>query len=216
MSEHCWSTIGVRGDRSCAELEQQVHCRNCPVYAAAGSALLEAAASDEDRSRWTAHVAGREQVEEPSTHAVVIFSLGGEWLAIPTAIVSEVRAVPPIHSLPHRSRGVVFGVANVRGELVACASLRRIFGLSDDSAGDTDLTGCRRVVVIQIADLRFACPVDDVHGIHRFPEGHVRRLPSTLEKASTRFSRGLLSWRDRSVGLIDEDALSQALRRSLT
>ena len=30
----CWNRIGVRGDRSCPELKQYVHCRNCPVYSA--------------------------------------------------------------------------------------------------------------------------------------------------------------------------------------
>jgi len=30
----CWTTIGVRGDASCPELKQHVHCRNCPVYSA--------------------------------------------------------------------------------------------------------------------------------------------------------------------------------------
>lgn len=29
------------GDRSCLQLSEVKHCRNCPVYAAAGRALLE-------------------------------------------------------------------------------------------------------------------------------------------------------------------------------
>ena len=33
----CWNRIGVRGDASCPELEQHVHCRNCPVYSAAAA-----------------------------------------------------------------------------------------------------------------------------------------------------------------------------------
>ena len=31
----CWRRIGVAGDRTCPELAQHVHCRNCPVYAGA-------------------------------------------------------------------------------------------------------------------------------------------------------------------------------------
>ena len=37
----CWNKIGVRGDSSCRELEEHVHCRNCPVHAAAAVALLD-------------------------------------------------------------------------------------------------------------------------------------------------------------------------------
>ena len=32
--DDCWNRIGVRGDGSCPELKQYVHCRNCPVYSA--------------------------------------------------------------------------------------------------------------------------------------------------------------------------------------
>jgi len=37
--EACWRRIGVSGDRSCPELAQHVHCRNCPVYAGAAQRL---------------------------------------------------------------------------------------------------------------------------------------------------------------------------------
>ena len=36
----CWDKIGVSGDRSCADLEAYIHCRNCPVYAKAALQLL--------------------------------------------------------------------------------------------------------------------------------------------------------------------------------
>lgn len=216
MDEQCWNTIGVRGDRSCPELRTHIHCRNCPVYTAAGGALLEAAASPDDISRSTAHVAEPTHAEDPGTRAVMIFSVGGEWLAVPTAVVSEVLALAPIHTIPHRGRAIVFGVVNVRGELVPCASLGRVLGLPDPPDGVAHPAGCRRLLVIRHGESRVACPVDDVHGIHRFHERHLHGLPSTLEKAGRRLSCGLLSWKDRSVGLIDEDVLCQTLKRSVT
>ena len=36
----CWKTIGVEADRSCEQLQQHVHCRNCPTYRLAGRQLL--------------------------------------------------------------------------------------------------------------------------------------------------------------------------------
>lgn len=40
--DHCWSKIGVSGDRTCPELQSFVHCRNCPVFAAAARTFLTA------------------------------------------------------------------------------------------------------------------------------------------------------------------------------
>ena len=44
----CWTTIGVRGDGSCPELKQYVHCRNCPVYSAGAMQVLESEAPVDD------------------------------------------------------------------------------------------------------------------------------------------------------------------------
>ena len=41
LLNECWNRIGVMGDRSCPELERSVHCRNCPVFVAAGQQLFE-------------------------------------------------------------------------------------------------------------------------------------------------------------------------------
>ncbi|MDM9384291.1 hypothetical protein QUB80_26815 [Chlorogloeopsis sp. ULAP01] len=38
---HCWNIIGIMGDRSCPELSNFIHCRNCPIYSAGGHQLLE-------------------------------------------------------------------------------------------------------------------------------------------------------------------------------
>ena len=40
----CWRVIGVGGDRSCPELEQFIHCRNCPVLADAARTFFDRAA----------------------------------------------------------------------------------------------------------------------------------------------------------------------------
>ena len=33
--DDCWNRIGVLGDGSCPRLAEHIHCRNCPVHAAA-------------------------------------------------------------------------------------------------------------------------------------------------------------------------------------
>ncbi len=39
--DDCWNRIGVRGDKTCERLAEHVHCRNCPVHAAAANRLLD-------------------------------------------------------------------------------------------------------------------------------------------------------------------------------
>ena len=39
--DDCWNRIGVKGDGTCGELKAVFHCRNCPVFAAAGQRLFE-------------------------------------------------------------------------------------------------------------------------------------------------------------------------------
>ena len=141
-----------------------------------------------------------------------MFRLGDEWLAIAAAAVAEVLPVPPIHSLPRRTRDVISGIVNVRGELLPCAWLARLFSRADTS-GAAPARQC--LLVLALGDLHVACPVDDVFGMIRFHPRQIRPLPSTLEKAAARFSAGLLAWEDRTVGVLDADVLAQTLQSGL-
>jgi chemotaxis-related protein WspD len=212
----CWATTGVRGDSSCPELERHVHCRNCPVYSASAMQLLDAQTTPADVSKWTAHFSERKHVSDRDTQAVVIFRLGVEWLALSASAVREVANPLPIHSLPHRRDGAVLGLANVRGELVVCISLPALLGLRPpaDPHPDDRLGRHRRLLVIRHDQVRAVCPVDAVHGVHRFHPRQLREVPATVAKASS-FSRALLPWQQHSVGVVDNDLLFAALKRSM-
>src|SRR5947209_2742729 len=108
----CWNKIGVYGDASCPQLQQHVHCRNCPVYSAAAVDLLDGELPPDYLERWTGHIAQEKQVKELDTHSIVIFRLGGEWLALPTTAFMEIAGLRAIHSLPHRRNGVILGLTN--------------------------------------------------------------------------------------------------------
>ncbi|HCF6871985.1 TPA: chemotaxis protein CheW, partial [Pseudomonas aeruginosa] len=47
--DDCWNRIGVHGDKSCERLAEHVHCRNCEVYAAAATYLLDRIALRQDQ-----------------------------------------------------------------------------------------------------------------------------------------------------------------------
>jgi chemotaxis-related protein WspD len=49
----CWNKIGVRGDSSCKELEQAIHCRNCRVYSKAAANLLDGEPPADYIAHWT-------------------------------------------------------------------------------------------------------------------------------------------------------------------
>lgn len=213
----CWNHIGVRGDRSCPELTQYVHCRNCPVYSAGAATMLDADAPTGYFAERTARFSEPVHVEEGETRAVVIFRVASEWLALPTSVVIEVANLLPIHSLPHRPNGVILGLASVRGELLVCVSLGQVVGAEPLAAAEHDHRGTtyKRLLVIRRDAVRVVCPVDEVHGIHRFHTRELKEVPATVAKATVTYSTALLPWQGHSVGTLDDQLLFYTLRRSL-
>jgi chemotaxis-related protein WspD len=213
----CWTTVGVRGDGSCAELERYVHCRNCPVYSAGAMRVLDAEIAAADTAKWTAHVSQPKTAQAPDTRAVVLFRLGVEWLGLAAGAVSEVTDLMVVHSLPHRRNSVVLGLTNLRGELVVCASLASLLGLPTDDGPPAHERHRRkqRLLVLRHEQVRAVCPVDEVHGIHRFSPAQLQEVPTTVASAPQTYSRAILPWQARSVGVLDEALLMGALKRSL-
>jgi chemotaxis-related protein WspD len=211
----CWTNIGVRGDASCPELKQHVHCHNCPVYAAAAMQLFEAELAVDDRARWTRQIAEPKSIQEQSTQSIVIFRIGSEWLALPTCCVTEIANPLPVHALPHRPRGAVMGLTSVHGELLICVSLEHMLGLErgPESPQSVNLKAQQRLLLIRRDQVRAVCPVDDVHGIHRFHPRELKEVPATVVRGTPTHSRALLTWRDRSVGVLDDELLFHSLNR---
>lgn len=213
----CWNTIGVHGDGSCPELEKHIHCRNCPVYGAAASALLDRDLPSAHIEESTRHFSVARNVEALDTASIVIFRIGGEWLGLPTGVFSEFVEVRPIHSLPHRRDSVVLGLTNVRGELLVCVSLAQVLGIEQEAKSQKPRQGAlyRRLVVIRDKDSRIAFPADEVHGIHKFSPGQLKEVPATVAKTTATYTRAMLPWKDIAVGCLDDQLLFYTLNRSL-
>jgi chemotaxis-related protein WspD len=212
----CWNKIGVHGDASCPELKQYAHCRNCPVFSAAAVTLLDRDAPAGYIVDWTSHFAKTIEVEEPDTHSAVIFRLGAEWFALPALIFDEVAELRTIHSLPHRRSSVVLGLVNVRGELIICVSLAKMLSVEEaplkpDGASVAD----GRLVVIRHEGARMAFPVDEVERTHRYHPRELRAVPATIAKAPSAYTKGMLTWRGRMVGFLDEQLIVHTLNRSV-
>ena len=210
----CWNTIGVEGNGSCRELVKFVHCRNCPVYSAAGLQLLNRPLAPDYRASLTAHYSVRKKLTTPARLSVVIFRLGSEFFALVTQAFQEVAERRSQHSLPHRSRGVALGIVNVRGELLVCASLAQLLAVpqSAPSAG----TQPGRLLVANWNGQRVAFPVDEVFGIQRFQQDELREAPTTVARSSLTYTRGVILWREHVVGLLHAESLFAALNRGLS
>lgn len=224
----CWRTIGVSGDRSCAELETFIHCRNCPVLADAARTFFDRAAPAGYLDAW------RAILEEPATAtaeaacSTLVFRLDQEWLALPTTTLVEVTTVRALHRLPHRTNGIVAGLVNVRGQLQICVSLHALLGLRGGpvrvaAGGRADeaivQTTARLLVAERTADRgieRWVFGVDEVAGVQRVARETLRPVPATVGHAGTRYSSALFEWQDRTVALLDESRIFDGLRASVT
>jgi chemotaxis-related protein WspD len=211
----CWSEIGVYGDQSCADLKKFVHCRNCPAYSTAGVQLLNRPLPADYRREWTAHFARQKQAAPQRNASAVLFRINTEWLALPTPAFQEVAERRRIHSLPHRRRGIVLGLANVRGELLICVSLGHLMGMERLPSPDKLRATHNRLLVVHWDGSRLVFPVDEVAGVHRFNLQEMKLPPATVAKASVSYTQGVFYWQDHAVGFLDSGSLFPALNRSL-
>jgi chemotaxis-related protein WspD len=218
LPDACWRRIGNQGDRSCPELSQHGHCRNCPTFARAGARLLDREVPAEYRRDWTTHFAVARRPTAPAKASATIFRIGKEWLALDTALLQEVTERRPMHSIPHRSGGggIVLGLVNVRGELLVCVSLARLMGLAHDLPHERLRQEHRRLVIVHAEPQRFAFPADEVHGVQRFHREELQAPPANVVHGPRTLTRGVLRWRGRTVGWLDAEMLREHLNRSLS
>lgn len=218
--DDCWNRIGTRGDRSCERLADCVRCLNCPVYAYHAAKLLErplgVAEMADATQRISAFDATRAHDGDDTRQAALAFRVADEWLALPIGVLREIAGTRPIHSLPHRRHSAVRGVVNIRGTLRIAISIGALLGLEAGNGGKAGADGrFTRLLVAAHQGEPVVFPVDEVEGVLRFGASEWVPVPATVGRASAGLSRGVLSWRGKSVGLLDDDRLFDAVTRSM-
>ncbi|WHS61466.1 chemotaxis protein CheW [Pseudomonas sp. G2-4] len=206
--DDCWNRIGVHGDQSCPLLVEHIHCRNCSVYSAAATRLLDRYALQHDDRDLALAPLDTEVV----TRSLLMFRLGEEWLALTTRSLVEVAPLQPIHSLPHQRSRALLGVANVRGALVACLSLVELLGLEPGGAAVSSGRIMPRMLIVAAPGGPVVVPVDEVDGIHAIDE----RVLANASQSAGKYTRGVLQYKDRSLRWLDEEQLLSAVTRSLS
>ncbi len=217
--EECWREIGVRGDRSCPELPEHLHCRNCPTHAQIARRLLDRPLPPGYREAWTQRLAAPDMASADGARrdSVLVFRLGEEWLALPAGICREIAEPRPVHSLPHRRSCAVRGIVNVRGELVVCVSLAELLevGTADTPRAVGKIAAFRRLIVIGEAERRVAFEVDEVHGLHGYAAGDRIAVPATLGPSAARVVETMVAWNGRAIGCLDRARLLDMIDRSI-
>ena len=211
--DDCWNRIGIYGDKSCPVLPEHIHCRNCSVYSAAATRLLDRYSFEQEHVE---QYATRVDELKVATRSLMIFRLGDEWLGLATRCLDEVAPMQPIHSLPHQRSRALQGVANVRGALVPCLSLIELLGLDPTLAGPTSLRVMPRMLILAAHGGPVVVPVDEVDGIHNIEERVLNAASASGEHVSAKYTRGVLQWKTRSLRWLDEEQLLGAITRSLT
>jgi chemotaxis-related protein WspD len=220
-SSDCWNRIGVWGDRSCPELPKVVHCRNCPVFAAAGRRFLDSRAPEGYLDEWTERLAAPIVETATDVQSVLIFRLGDEWLALRVQVLVEVTNRRPIRRVPRRA-GLLAGLVNIRGELHLCVRLAQLLGISSgvrspgtespDSSAVTKENRSRLIVVRADGDC-WVFPVDEVDQVYRVSKDELNDAPATLARSNSRLTQGVFVWREHPIGYLDDNRLFQVLRK---
>jgi chemotaxis-related protein WspD len=208
----CWNRIGVNGDRSCPALEEHVHCRNCPVFAGAARGFFDRRAPEGYLAEWSELLGRPAEQGSADEAALLVFRLGGEWLALALSVVAEVTAPRPLHRVPHRTNRVFAGLVSLRGQLQLCVSLHGLLGVAPPDPVVDPPSNPRLVVIRQGAET-WAFPAEEVSGVHRVARERLQKVPSTLANPLGSFGRAVFSKGDgRSVDVLDEPRVFEALR----
>jgi len=214
-AESCWNSIGVWGTSSmrCPKLAEMTHCRNCPVFIDAGSDLLNREIPPGYMDEWTELLGQKKEEQNTNNISIIIFRIGREFLALRSAIFREIINPRSVHQIPHRSNDVLLGLTNVHGELQLCFSLKALTGNED--AEQTDESEAKMLVIQSVGEC-WVFPVDQVLGVFRCNEGDEQNVPVTVSKASGTFTKKVIIYDQREIGLLDDELLIYTLQRRIS
>ena len=175
-------------------------------------ALLDRPLPPEQIEENTALVAARAEARRVRMRSVLVFTVGGERLALEADDTHRVIKVGGIRRVPHRTNSVFLGLANVAGELAPVASLAAALGLGADSAHT-------HFVVIGDARSRWAFGVESLGGVRRIDEMRLLAAPTTVRHAADGCTKHLApvmtGSREELVAVLDAERLIALLARSL-
>lgn len=181
--------------------------------------LLDREVTEEFLRESTAQVAARKSIVELGTKSVVLFRIGAEWFALPTGVLQEIADRSTVRTLPGHQGGILSGLVNVRGELLLCLALGVVLGV--DKSGEKLESGkpasSERLMICKRGDARLVFQVSEVYGLHRYHPRELKNAPATLARSAEGiYTFGVVRWKDKIVGCLDDELLFYTLNKSLT
>lgn len=166
---------------------------------------------------------GREKTENAAIPhgAIVIFRLGSEYLALSSMVIGQITTLRTVHRIPHSKNPVMQGVVNVNGRLrlfVSLEAMLEIGGkgrLGEKPEATPGSTADTPMILFEYEGEVWTFAVTEVLGVFHCDLTNLKNVPVTVMKSSANYVKGVLNWKDRPVGLLDEGLLAFSLRRSL-
>lgn len=219
VMDNCWHRIGVWGRESprCPKLERAIHCHNCEVFHAASLRVYERALPEDYRREWTVVLAGDKEEVSSDGKSVIVFRVGEEWVALSTHLCREISQMLKIHRLPHNKSNILKGVVNTGGEVQICFSLGAVLGVTraDKASDEGDQIIYRRMITIEKDGKRYVFPVSEIVGICHYREADLEDPPSTVSDSASNYVKGIIKWKERHIGCLDEGLLISRFERSI-
>ena len=216
-SRDCWNRHGIEGDGTCSKLQEVIHCRNCEVYARAAGDLFEKEPPEHYLTEWTQYLAREKELETIGLLSLIIFRIGGEWLALPTELVSEITETRAAHTIPHRKKTILSGLINVQGKIQPCFSLGNLLGLEQEEyAGEEpDRKIFKRMIVLEREGTNWVFPVDEIRGVQRFQPEEIKNIPITVARAKNTYTKGVFVQQETHIAYLDHELLFNSLKRNV-
>ena len=219
--DSCWNRIGVwrTGKERCPELDNVVHCRNCPVFSKTGRQFLRTNPPEGYRNEWTSILSKEKDIKPINVKSAFVFRAGNEWLALPSKLIQEVVNMGPIHSIPNINSKLLRGLVNIHGRLQICVSIGRVLGLEKlkktEEQLKPDYISPERLVVVLQKNQLVAFPVSEVKGtVHYTPE-MIKDLPVTVSGSKAVYTMGILHLEGTDIGLLKDKPLFKTLTKDL-
>ena len=135
-----------------------------------------------------------------STIGVIAFTLAAETYAVESAFVREVYPLRDFTALP----GVppyIFGIINVRGQIIPVVDLKKFFNLPEKGLGDLN-----RVIILYDNQMEFGILADVVNGTQVIEPEDILTVPATVTGIGEEYLKGVT--KDRLIVLNAERLLS--------
>ena len=116
---------------------------------------------------------------------VIVFTLAVETYVIESAYVKEVYQLRDFTSLPGMPP-YIFGIINVRGQILPVVDLKKFFNLPENGTGDSN-----KVIILQNDQMEFGILADDINGTLTIDPDEILVVPVTVNGIGEEYLKGV-------------------------